>query len=135
MNWKQTHSIRSAWILAGLLCLNSFGYNVTNTVVTVDQNGQLNVEGIASVQDVATNAAKAAVAEQKAVIAYQARASMQTPATAWQIESTFWAGIHLSATIPIRAGMKMDTKPCVAKKSQICGPKPLLARKLPIEVR
>ena len=72
MNWKQTHSIGSAWLLASLLCLNSFGYNVTNTVVTVDQNGQLNVEGIASVQDVATNAAKAAVAEQKAVIAYQA---------------------------------------------------------------
>ena len=72
MNLKRTHSIGPAWILACLLCLNLFGYNVTNTVVTVDQNGQLNVEGIASVQDVATNAAKAAVAEQKAVIAYQA---------------------------------------------------------------
>ena len=31
--------------------------------------------------------------------------------------------------------MKMETKPWVAKKSQICGPKPDLARKLPIEVR
>ena len=37
--------------------------------------------------------------------------------------------------MPTRAGMKMDTNPCVAKNSQICGPSPALPRKLPIDVR
>ena len=41
----------------------------TNTVLMVDQNGDLNVEGIASVENVASNAAKVVVAEQKAEIA------------------------------------------------------------------
>lgn len=39
------------------------------TAVTVDQNGQMNVSGIASVTDVATNAVKAQVAEAKAAAA------------------------------------------------------------------
>ena len=39
---------------------------VTNTVVTVDQWGRMNVSGVASVSDVATNAAKVLVAEAKA---------------------------------------------------------------------
>lgn len=43
--------------------------NVTNTVMMVDQRGNLNVEGVASVADVATNAVKVAIAEQKAQIA------------------------------------------------------------------
>ena len=37
--------------------------------------------------------------------------------------------------MPISAGMNMETKPWVAKNSQIWGPKPLRARKLPMEVR
>lgn len=43
--------------------------DVTNTVMMVDQHGHLNVEGVASVEDVATNAVKAAIAEQKAAAA------------------------------------------------------------------
>lgn len=43
--------------------------NVTNTVMMVDQRNNLNVEGVASVADVATNAVKAKIAEQKAVAA------------------------------------------------------------------
>lgn len=39
---------------------------VTNTVVTVDQWGRMNVSGVASVSDVATNAANVLVAEAKA---------------------------------------------------------------------
>jgi len=37
--------------------------NVTNTVMMVDQNGNLNVAGVASVADVATNAVKVQVAQ------------------------------------------------------------------------
>lgn len=40
--------------------------NVTNTVMMVDQRGNLNVEGVASVADVATNAVKVQIAEAKA---------------------------------------------------------------------
>lgn len=40
--------------------------NVTNTVLMVDQRGKLNVEGIASVEDVATNSVKVQIAEEKA---------------------------------------------------------------------
>lgn len=40
--------------------------NITNTVMMVDQRGNLNVEGVASVEDVATNAVKAQIAEAKA---------------------------------------------------------------------
>lgn len=47
----------------------------TNTVLMVDQNGDLNVEGIASVENVASNAAKVAIAEQKALIARQTASS------------------------------------------------------------
>ena len=43
--------------------------NVTNTVMMVNQRGELNVEGVASVADVATNAVKATIAEQKAAAA------------------------------------------------------------------
>ena len=45
--------------------------NVTNTVMMVDQHGNLNVEGVASVADVATNAVKAQIAEAKAEAAQQ----------------------------------------------------------------
>ena len=62
-------------------------------------------------------------------------ASIEAPAISWEKERTFWAWIHLSATMPIRAGIKMETKPWVAKKSQIMDPIPALKRKLPIEVR
>ena len=40
--------------------------DVTNTVMMVDQSGNLNVEGVASVADVATNAVKVQIAEAKA---------------------------------------------------------------------
>lgn len=40
--------------------------NVTNTVMMVNQRGELNVEGVASVADVATNAVKVQIAEAKA---------------------------------------------------------------------
>lgn len=40
--------------------------NVTNTVMMVDQRGNLNVEGVASVADVAMNAVKVQIAEAKA---------------------------------------------------------------------
>lgn len=40
--------------------------NVTNTVMMVDQRGNLNVEGVASVADVAANAVKVQIAEAKA---------------------------------------------------------------------
>ena len=40
--------------------------DVTNTVMMVDQRGNLNVEGVASVADVATNAVKVQIAEAKA---------------------------------------------------------------------
>ena len=43
--------------------------NVTNTVMMVDQRGNLNVEGVASVEDVATNAVKVQIAEAKAEVA------------------------------------------------------------------
>lgn len=52
-------------------CLSAFGYDTTNSVLMVDQNGRLNAEGVASVEDVVTNAAKVLVAEQKADIARQ----------------------------------------------------------------
>ncbi len=45
--------------------------NVTNTVMMVDQRGNLNVEGVASVADVATNAVKVQIAEAKAEAAQQ----------------------------------------------------------------
>lgn len=57
-----------------LLCAAPFlarTADLTNTVVTVDQRGNLNVEGVASVADVATNAVKATIAEEKAAAAQQ----------------------------------------------------------------
>ena len=45
--------------------------NVTNTVLMVDQHDNLNAAGIASVEDVATNAAKAVAAQQRAENAEQ----------------------------------------------------------------
>lgn len=45
--------------------------NVTNTVLMVDQRGALNVEGVASVAEVATNSVKAQIAEAKAEAAQQ----------------------------------------------------------------
>lgn len=45
--------------------------NVTNTVMMVDQRGNLNVEGVATVADVAANAVKAQIAEAKAQAAQE----------------------------------------------------------------
>lgn len=58
-------------MLCAAVCCAAFGQNVTNTVLMVDQRRNLNVEGIASVEDVATNAAKAVVASQRAEVAQQ----------------------------------------------------------------
>ncbi len=62
---------RLAIVLMLALCGELSAANLTNTVVTVDQRGNLNVEGVASVADVATNAVKATIAEQKAAAAQQ----------------------------------------------------------------
>lgn len=51
--------------------LAALAHDTTNTVLYVDQNGRLNAEGVASVENVASNAAKVVVAEQKAEIAQQ----------------------------------------------------------------
>ena len=55
-------------VLMAALCAatSHAAHNVTNTVLTVDQRGNLNVEGVASVADVATNAVKVQIAEAKA---------------------------------------------------------------------
>ena len=55
-------------LAVGFVCL---AIDTTNTVLMVDQRRNLNVEGIASVEDVATNAAKAVVASQRAEVAQQ----------------------------------------------------------------
>lgn len=59
----------AASIVCSVLCCAVYGADTTNTVLMVDQNGSLNVDGIASVENVASNAAKVAIAEQKAQIA------------------------------------------------------------------
>ncbi len=50
--------------------------NVTNTVVMVDQNKNLNVEGVASVQDISSNAVKVAIAQAEARAAQATAASV-----------------------------------------------------------
>lgn len=58
-----------AFLLAAVaaFCLSSLAEpNVTNTVMMVDQNGKMNVAGVASVSDVATNAVRVQLAEAKA---------------------------------------------------------------------
>lgn len=50
--------------------------NATNTVMMVDQHGKLNVEGVASVADVATNAVKVQIAEAKAEVAQETARSV-----------------------------------------------------------
>lgn len=60
---------RAISILCAVLCYAAFAQNATNTVLMVDQNGVLNVDGVASVEAVSSNAAKVVVAEQKAEIA------------------------------------------------------------------
>lgn len=61
----------ATFILCAVMCCAAFGGATTNDVLYVDQDGRLNAQGVASVEDVATNAAKVAVAEQKAEIARQ----------------------------------------------------------------
>lgn len=56
--------ILSTIALAGYLSIAA--PNVTNTVLMVDQKGELNVEGVASVEDVAKNTVKVQIAEVKA---------------------------------------------------------------------
>ncbi len=54
-----------------VVCTGMHAANVTNTVLMVDQDGKLNVEGVASVAEVATNSVKAQIAEAKADAAQQ----------------------------------------------------------------
>lgn len=58
-------------ILTSGLCAALSASDLTNTVLMVDQRGNLNVEGVASVADVATNAVKVQIAEVKAEAAQQ----------------------------------------------------------------
>lgn len=58
-------------IIAAALAFPADAANVTNTVLMVDQRGALNVDGVASVADVATNAVKAQIAEAKAEAAQE----------------------------------------------------------------
>lgn len=60
--------------------------NVTNTVMMVDQNGNLNVAGVASVSDVATNAVNVQIA-QKAAEAASATAESVDKAIGGVVES------------------------------------------------
>ena len=62
---------KSAFFLLSILAANvaTAAANVTNTVMMVNQRGELNVEGVASVADVATNAVKATIAAEKAAAA------------------------------------------------------------------
>lgn len=53
------------------LFLAACAADLTNTVMMVDQRGNLNVEGVASVAEVATNSVKAQIAEAKAAAAQQ----------------------------------------------------------------
>ena len=59
---------------------------------------------------------------------YIPAAIMAAPATRWQRESTFWAWILRSASMPMRVGMKMETIPCMAKNHFIWLPSPMLPR-------
>ena len=61
-------------------------------------------------------------------IQYTPAPAINRPAKPWHIESTFWASIFLSARMPIRVGIKMDTMPCIAKNHLICEPRPMLPR-------
>ena len=68
----------STVLTAALCAANAYAaHNVTNTVVMTDQRGNLNVEGVASVADVASTAVKVAIADQ---------AAMTAQATATQVE-------------------------------------------------
>lgn len=66
--------------LIAILCcaapILASAYNATNTVLMVDQHGNLNVDGVASVEAVSSNAAKVVVAEQKAEIARETASSV-----------------------------------------------------------
>ena len=59
-----------AWCEA-VVDVGTLNPDTTNTVLMVDQRGELNVAGVASVEDVATNAAKVVVARQRAEVAQQ----------------------------------------------------------------
>ena len=61
----------ATFILCAVMCCAAFGGATTNDVLYVDQDGRLNAQGVASVEDVATNAAKAVVASQRAEVAQQ----------------------------------------------------------------
>jgi len=62
--------MRLTAIVAALVSLSAIAEpNVTNTVMMVDQYGNLNVDGVASVADVATNAVKVQIAETAATTA------------------------------------------------------------------
>lgn len=61
----------AAIAFAFAVCTGMHAANVTNTVLMVDQDGNLNVEGVASVEQVATNSVMAQIAEAKADAAQQ----------------------------------------------------------------
>ena len=61
----------SVLLALAALAVSADSVTVTNTELTVDQRGNLNAAGVASVEDVATNAAKAVAAQQRAENAQQ----------------------------------------------------------------
>lgn len=69
-----------ALLAAGALWADSVA--VTNTFLTVDQNGKMNVRGVATVEDVATNAVKVQVAEAKLAAVEEAVAEARAEANA-----------------------------------------------------
>lgn len=81
--------------------------NVTNTVLMVDQHDKLNVAGIASVEDVATNAAKTVVAQQKAEIA------QQTAVTTSNSVDIVVQNLMANATVIYRKGFSDSFAPIV----------------------
>ena len=58
-------------LLLAVAGLSACAADLTNTVVTVDQRGNLNVEGVATVSNVAANAVKTQIAEAKAEAAQE----------------------------------------------------------------
>lgn len=63
----ETKMKKSLFAISALVACSLFAApDVTNTVMMVDQNKNLNVEGVASVEEIATNRVATAIAEQKA---------------------------------------------------------------------
>jgi len=74
--------------------------------------GKLNVLEISVVSS--EPVAPVAIAVDSTPAAYSPAPSIAAPAMNWQRARDFAAPSHLSATMPIKAGMNMETMPCIA---------------------